>query len=526
MADAESFAVDKRSEEGDDDEDDRTLPKDQTNPQVDANPADVPSTACEEEDATGLWTVVNHSRVYRKAGRVTEKEQETETDLKQDNDCNRTQISQDCNRTQISQDDALQPETVKIRSQIPVEPSAGSCSLHDFGSENPVGSFCGDDEVWSDGGDGVLSTITDSSSGHQSSNCCSSERARIEQAKLMQRNALTYPGPRGSGSGKFNKAPGIPAFEAIRDTNSSAARGRQPPLQAHGTPAQTDYLWLGDSESGRTRTASDFSFEEAMGQMRTSDFPEHNMTAQQRQLEAERNLLLNSFTDPGPKGPKSGKNGRMWLMSRQLSAMKKAPTEASQPSRINIDNDNLSTAGSSVPPYERGWLRTPSPEYREWLSRSTTSPSHGCPPGPASVAFYGARPMAGPVGPFSEPQFVEGYPPYPQPHSATATTGTGPGFFPGVSPRSQARPGLEPYPSTVARVPLIFDNNETQEVEGLLAVLEAARLPQTARAAIESEVKDLGAIDVRELTRSDWEGLRCWKMLKVMEQRRVLSQIC
>ena len=55
----------------------------------------------------------------------------------------------------------------------------------------------------------------------------------------------------------------------------------------------------------------------------------------------------------------------------------------------------------------------------------------------------------------------------------------------------------------MARVPLIFDNNETQEVEGLLAVLEAARLPQTARAAIESEVKDLGAIDVRELTRSE-----------------------
>jgi hypothetical protein len=73
---------------------------------------------------------------------------------------------------------------------------------------------------------------------------------------------------------------------------------------------------------------------------------------------------------------------------------------------------------------------------------------------------------------------------------------------------------------------LIFDNNETQEVEGLSAVLEAARLPISACAAIQSEVKELGAIDIRELTRSDWEGLRCWKMLKVMEQRRVLSQIC
>jgi len=296
----------------------------------------------------------------------------------------------------------------------------------------------------------------------------------------------------------------------MRGIADPMSRGRQPRQgeYAHGTPAQTDHVCLAGPGSTRIETNSE-SWEDAM-------------TAQKE------NLFLNSFTDPGPKGPKSGKSGRMWLMQQQLNDMRKAAAvEASRAGRRagerNVDSlsssvDQLSPSvdRSSVSQYERGWLRTPSPEYRGWLSQ-TGNLANLFPQSPALlVPSDGAPPM---VGSNSQPQYVGGYyPAYPQPYPGTSATALGSGLFAGAS-----LPGLEPH---LSNAPHIFDNDETQEVEGLASVLEAARLPQSARDGIESEIKELGAIDVRELTRCDWEGLRCWKMLKVMEQRRVLAQIC
>lgn len=289
----------------------------------------------------------------------------------------------------------------------------------------------------------------------------------------------------------------------MRGIADPMSRGRQPRQgeYAHGTPAQTDHVCLAGPGSTRIETNSE-SWEDAM-------------TAQKE------NLFLNSFTDPGPKGPKSGKSGRMWFMQQQLNDMRKATAakaNTADPHSLSSSMDRLSSSvdRSSVPQYERGWLRTPSPEYRGWLSQ-TGNLANLFPQSPALlVPADGAPPM---VGSNSQPQYVGGYyPAYPQPYPGAAATALGSGLFAGAS-----LPGLEPH---LSNAPCIFDNDETQEVEGLASVLEAARLPQSARDGIESEVKELGAIDVRELTRCDWESLRYWKMLKVMEQRRVLAQIC
>lgn len=521
--DAEGCDDNENNEYDDADEDNS---KDDANPLLEANPEAVLNSLSETDDGTVDWTVVNRGKPRRKASRHVATEQERGPEPKQADGC------AGCPRVETHGSlGALESEAASAESINAKEPNT-NCLQENWAASPPTNLF-GYDELWGDGDDGALSTITDSSSGHQSSGACSSERAKLEQAKLFQRNAMTYPGPRGLG---FSKAPGIPTFEAqAHETPASTSRGRQLPVGAgrqppgsgrqspvsgHGTPAQTDYLWLGN-QAARERTLSD----SISDQFTSTDFSEQPMTAQQIQLEAERNLLLNSFTDPGPKGPKSGKNGRMWMLSQQLNSMRKASAEGgSKAGRIPLDSDNLSQAGSSVPPYDRGWLRTPSPEYRGWLSGMPSM--HTGTPGPLSIAVDGARPMAGPVGPYSEPQFITGYPPYPQAHATNAMAGSCPGLFPGSGTPSQAPPGLEPSSAARSRIELIFDNNETQEVDGLAAVLEAARLPKSACTAIENEVKELGAIDVRELTRSDWEGLRCWKMLKVMEQRRVLAQIC
>jgi hypothetical protein len=62
-------------------------------------------------------------------------------------------------------------------------------------------------------------------------------------------------------------------------------------------------------------------------------------------------------------------------------------------------------------------------------------------------------------------------------------------------------------------------------VADLRQFLEAANLPQEARAALTRDVEGTGAVHVQELGRQDWEQLVAWPALRPMEQRRLLQQV-
>jgi len=61
------------------------------------------------------------------------------------------------------------------------------------------------------------------------------------------------------------------------------------------------------------------------------------------------------------------------------------------------------------------------------------------------------------------------------------------------------------------------------QVTGLDEVLEAAHVAPNLRSDVVAEIADLGAVHVRELASSDWEGLSSWSRLRVMEQRRIFT---
>ena len=64
-----------------------------------------------------------------------------------------------------------------------------------------------------------------------------------------------------------------------------------------------------------------------------------------------------------------------------------------------------------------------------------------------------------------------------------------------------------------------------RQVEGLSALLLAARLPDTAVNALTSEITSLGAVHVQELRAADWSALRSFQLLRELEKRRVLNLV-
>ena len=60
-------------------------------------------------------------------------------------------------------------------------------------------------------------------------------------------------------------------------------------------------------------------------------------------------------------------------------------------------------------------------------------------------------------------------------------------------------------------------------VHGLQELLVAASIPASAREGFLQELLGMGAIDVRELSRPDWERLQAWSCLREMERRRVFA---
>ena len=58
---------------------------------------------------------------------------------------------------------------------------------------------------------------------------------------------------------------------------------------------------------------------------------------------------------------------------------------------------------------------------------------------------------------------------------------------------------------------------------GLTSFLTAASISTALVTAIEKDVSELGAVDVRELRPEDWQALPTWTSLREMERRRILA---
>ena len=66
---------------------------------------------------------------------------------------------------------------------------------------------------------------------------------------------------------------------------------------------------------------------------------------------------------------------------------------------------------------------------------------------------------------------------------------------------------------------------QNPRIDGWQEFVATARLSQHFAAVAEKEMRKLGVVDVKELTREDWEGLACWHFLLTFEQRRLLKCI-
>ena len=55
--------------------------------------------------------------------------------------------------------------------------------------------------------------------------------------------------------------------------------------------------------------------------------------------------------------------------------------------------------------------------------------------------------------------------------------------------------------------------------------MKKARLSDEFAKVCGAEIAELGAVAVQELTQDDWEGLSCWKTLRLFEQRRLLKNL-
>ena len=78
----------------------------------------------------------------------------------------------------------------------------------------------------------------------------------------------------------------------------------------------------------------------------------------------------------------------------------------------------------------------------------------------------------------------------------------------GVHPAAAAAPAVAPFNGAV---------------QGFTELMQAARLLEGDQRALASDLEDLGAVDVTELTVGDWEGLPTWSRLRPLQQRRLLQ---
>jgi hypothetical protein len=67
--------------------------------------------------------------------------------------------------------------------------------------------------------------------------------------------------------------------------------------------------------------------------------------------------------------------------------------------------------------------------------------------------------------------------------------------------------------------------SDTEMVAGLWALLENASIPKDLILACESALVSLGAVNVAEVTKDDWQHLPVWSHLRPLQQRRVLATV-
>ena len=62
-------------------------------------------------------------------------------------------------------------------------------------------------------------------------------------------------------------------------------------------------------------------------------------------------------------------------------------------------------------------------------------------------------------------------------------------------------------------------------LSGMAELAAPAQLPEAHVQQLEAQILSLGAVDVRELRRSDWQSLIAFNALKPFEQRRLLAAV-
>ena len=65
----------------------------------------------------------------------------------------------------------------------------------------------------------------------------------------------------------------------------------------------------------------------------------------------------------------------------------------------------------------------------------------------------------------------------------------------------------------------------TKVLQGMDELAAKAKLPQVKAAALAEELLSLGAVDVVELSRGDWQSLSAFGKLLPFEQKRLLSSL-
>ena len=66
-------------------------------------------------------------------------------------------------------------------------------------------------------------------------------------------------------------------------------------------------------------------------------------------------------------------------------------------------------------------------------------------------------------------------------------------------------------------------SSEGLVIDGFDDLMKKGRLSRDFAKSCRSEILELGAVTVQELTKDDWEALSCWQGLRLLEQRRMLK---
>jgi hypothetical protein len=79
--------------------------------------------------------------------------------------------------------------------------------------------------------------------------------------------------------------------------------------------------------------------------------------------------------------------------------------------------------------------------------------------------------------------------------------------------------------NAVRAAPAALGQAGAEEVEGLGALLQTARVREEVQRLLAADVVATGALHVNELRHADWLMLPAWRTLRDMEQRRLLRSL-